>query len=80
MFGKNRLIKIVEDAGGALSATVEERTIGQAVGDYFKSLVDDKVAVTGAVSTAMPPVLMYVTSVGTNRVLTGRWNYNPLAI
>lgn len=80
MFGKNVLVKINKATDGTLTATAEERNLTQAVGDYAKSLFDDEIATSGFISTLMPFGLAYASSVGTNRVLTGRWHVNPLAV
>lgn len=81
MFGKSLKITAVKAAdGNSYTATVEERTAFQGVGDFITSLVDDEVAVSGLGRTIGVAGLAYLSAVGTNRVLTGSWNVNPMQI
>lgn len=80
MFGKSLKFTAVKAADNTYTATVEERTTLQGLGDFATSLVDDNVAVSGLGRTVGVAGLAYLSAVGTNRVLTGSWNVNPLRI
>jgi len=80
MFDKSILVTIDRKAANGPAATkVEERTLVQGVGDSLKALIDDDIAVGGVGATVTMVGAVYLAALGTNRALTGGWNFNPLS-
>lgn len=69
----NYLVKIDNEG----KATAEERTMVQAIGDSITSLVDNKSASVGLVSTLVTAGLAYGAAVFIKHRHTGRLSFNP---
>lgn len=63
---------------GAPSATVEKRTVSQAIGDSLSCMLKDDEASVGYVKTGVSVGLAYASALYAKYRQTGRFDWNPL--
>lgn len=74
----NFKVKVAVAADGTASATVEKRTIGQAIGDSLSCMIKDDEASVGYVKTGVSLGLAYGTALFAKYRQTGRFDWNPV--
>lgn len=74
----NYKVIVSKATDGTLSATVEERSIGQAVGDSLTTMISDSEASVGYVKTAVQAGLVYGGMLFAKYRQTSAFSWNPL--
>lgn len=75
---KNYKIKVTHASGStAASASVEERTVVQAIGDTLQAKISDDTASVGYVSTAVDAALIYAGMLASKYMVTGGFSWKP---
>lgn len=79
MFAKSVKVVLNRAVTPIVAGAVTERTLIQGVGDALTAVYDDDIAVSGIGVPVAFAGAIYLAALGTNRMLTGRFNVNPLS-